>query len=95
ILTCLCPLGYAIFNLHFALNIQKKQTWFTEYLPTIRNIPVEVSISDKDGLPKKCVVNLDTITTIRKVILRERICSLKAEKIKEIQSAIKFALALE
>ena len=29
----MCPLGYAIFNLHFALNIQKKQTWFTEYLP--------------------------------------------------------------
>ena len=28
----MCPLGYAIFNLHFALNIQKKQTWFTEYL---------------------------------------------------------------
>ncbi|MBU1809892.1 MAG: hypothetical protein KJ629_01950, partial [Candidatus Omnitrophica bacterium] len=23
ILTCLCPLGYAIYNLHFALNIHK------------------------------------------------------------------------
>ena len=62
---------------------------------TIRNIPVEVLLSEKDGLPKKCVVNLDTITTIRKAILLERICSLNAEKIAQIDKAIKFTLALE
>ena len=62
---------------------------------TVRNIPVEVPLDEKDGLPQKCVVNLDTITTIRKSILTERICSLKQEKIGQIDKAIKFALSLE
>ncbi len=62
---------------------------------TVRNIPVEVHLNEKDGLPRKCVVNLDTITTIRKAILLERICSLKSEKINQIDKAIKFALSLE
>ena len=62
---------------------------------TIRNIPVEVLLEEKDGLPQKCVVNLDTITTIRKAILTKRICSLSTEKIEQIDKAIKFALALE
>ena len=62
---------------------------------TVRNIPVEVHLNKKDGLPRECVVNLDTITTVRKAILLKRICSLKAEKINQINKAIKFALSLE
>lgn len=62
---------------------------------TIRNIPVEVLLDEKDGLSKKCVVNLDTITTIRKSILSKRISSLRADKIEQINKAIKFALGLE
>jgi mRNA interferase MazF len=62
---------------------------------TIRDIPVEVQLDEKDGLPQKCVVNLDTITTVRKAILTKRICSLSPEKMEQIDKAIKFALALE
>lgn len=62
---------------------------------TIRNIPVEVLLDEKDGLPQKCVVNLDTIATVRKAILNKRICSLDSEKIEQIDKAIKFALSLE
>ena len=62
---------------------------------TIRNIPVEVTLDEKDGLPQKCVVNLDTITTIRKAILTKKVCSLSSEKIEQIEKAIKFALSLE
>ncbi len=62
---------------------------------TIRNIPVEVPLDEKDGLPQKCVANLDTITTIRKAILTKRIYPLSPEKIEQINKAIKFALALE
>ncbi len=62
---------------------------------TIRNIPVEVYLDESDGLPKKCVANLDTITTIRKELLSERICSLKPEKIEQINRAIRFALGLD
>lgn len=65
-----------------------------EVTTTIRNIPVEVILGPEDGLPKKCVVNLDTIVTIRKELLKERICLLQSEKIQKINEAIKFALAL-
>jgi mRNA interferase MazF len=30
----------------------------------IRGIPTEVRLGPEDGLPKPCVINLDTITTI-------------------------------
>lgn len=62
---------------------------------TIRNIPVEVPLDEKDGLPQKCVANLDTITTIRKAILTQRICALNPEKTERVDKAIKFALSLE
>ena len=60
----------------------------------IRGIPVAVQLGYEDGLPKKCVVNLDTIVTIRKDLLIERIALLRAEKIGQIDAAIKFALSL-
>lgn len=62
---------------------------------TIRDIPAEVPLDEKDGLPQKCVANLDTITTVRKLILTQRICLLGSEKMEQIDNAIKFALALE
>ncbi|MBM4334265.1 MAG: type II toxin-antitoxin system PemK/MazF family toxin [Deltaproteobacteria bacterium] len=65
-----------------------------EVTSTIRGIPVEVELGPEDGLHKKCVVNLDTIVTIRKDLLIERIALLRDEKIDQIDSAIKFALSL-
>ena len=62
---------------------------------TIRNIPVEVALDEKDGLPRKCVVNLDSIITIAKTHLKERMALLRVEKLSAIDKAIKFALFLE
>jgi len=66
-----------------------------EVTSTIRGIPVEVELGPEDGLPKKCVVNLDTIVTIRKDLLIERIALLRDEKIEQINSAMKFALSIQ
>jgi len=66
-----------------------------EVTSTIRNIPVEVNLGTEDGLPKKCVINLDTIITIRKELLTEKITDLTSEKIDEVNKAIKFALDLK
>jgi mRNA interferase MazF len=66
-----------------------------EVTRTIRGIPVEVPLGLEDGLPKKCAANLDTIMTIRKELLIERISLLKSGKMVEIQRALKFALDLE
>lgn len=66
-----------------------------EVTSTIRNIPVEVNLGKEDGLPKKCVINLDTIITIRKELLAERIAYLDSDKIDQVNKAIKFALDIK
>ena len=66
-----------------------------EVTRTIRKIPVEVLLGADDGLPHKCVVNLDTLLTIRKDLLIERIALLKSDKIALMEKAIGFALGIE
>ena len=65
-----------------------------EVTSTIRNIPVEVRIGKRENMPKECVINLDTIITIRKELLDQKIIHLDSEKISEVDDAIKFALDL-
>jgi len=65
-----------------------------EVTSTIRDIPVEVPLGREDGLPRACVVNLDVINTIPKKLFTERITTLTAAKIKSVESALRFALAL-
>jgi mRNA interferase MazF len=61
----------------------------------IRGIPSEVSLGEEDSVPRECVVNLDTITTIAKASLRERLTALSSEKLQAIEKALHFALGLE
>ena len=61
---------------------------------TIRDIPVEVVLGQGDGMPVKCVVNLDNIITIPKARLIERITTLSTEKMTAVVKAITFALDL-
>lgn len=61
----------------------------------IRRIPVEVPLGPEDGLPRACVANLDSIVTIARASLRERVASLSPEKLRAIDAAIHFALGLE
>jgi len=61
---------------------------------TIRNIPVEVLLGQSDGMPAKCVVNLDDILTIPKSRLTERITQLPPDKMTAVAKAIVFALDL-
>ena len=77
-----------------AYNVRNAVT-VAQITTTLQNIPVEVILDKKDGLPQVCVANVDTITTIRKSILTERICALKAERMQAVNRAIKFALGLD
>ncbi|OGP23058.1 MAG: hypothetical protein A2038_02180 [Deltaproteobacteria bacterium GWA2_57_13] len=61
---------------------------------TIRNIPVEVLLDQSDGMPARCVVNLDDITTVPKSLIKQRVTTLSPEKIQKIDEAIRFALDL-
>jgi mRNA interferase MazF len=60
----------------------------------IRSIPTEVELGRADGLPKRCVANLDTITTIPKRTLTAQIARLGPGKLAAVDGAIKFALGL-
>ena len=60
----------------------------------IRSIPTEVELGRGDGLPKRCVANLDTITTIPKRTLAARIASLAPGKLVAVDRALRFALGL-
>lgn len=60
----------------------------------IRRIPVEVVLGPEDGLPKRCVANLDSIVTIAKVQLEEPVAILGPEKVRHVDAAIRFALGL-
>jgi mRNA interferase MazF len=61
---------------------------------TIRDIPVEVRLDKRDGLPSRCVANLDDIATIPKTLIKRRITVLSPERMSEIEAAIRFALDL-
>jgi mRNA interferase MazF len=59
-----------------------------------RGIPSEVALDRSDGLPRACVANLDTITTIPKAVLTRRIAQLEAPKLVAVDRALRFALGL-
>ena len=65
-----------------------------ELTRTIRNIPSEVLLGSQDGLPVRCVVNLDVINTIPKDLLTERICRLQTFRMVQAEGALKFALGI-
>jgi mRNA interferase MazF len=60
----------------------------------LRGIPSEVRLDRRDGLPRRCAANLDTITTIPKRVLSSRIAALDLPKIHAIDRAARFALGL-
>lgn len=60
----------------------------------VRGIPVEVELGVADGLPRTCVVNLDTITTIPKSSLHDRLTTLSLDRMTEVEEALRFALGM-
>jgi mRNA interferase MazF len=61
---------------------------------TIRGIPVEAPLDTSDGVPARCVVNLDDITTIPKACLASRLTTLSPENLAAVEGALRFALDL-
>jgi len=59
---------------------------------TIRDIPSEVLLSESDGLPMTCAVNLDHIQTITKANLGSLIATLPPSRMSELRAACLFAL---
>jgi mRNA interferase MazF len=60
----------------------------------IRSIPMEVELDRADGLPKRCVANLDTITTIPRRSSTRQTSRLAPARLAAVDAALKFALGL-
>lgn len=59
---------------------------------TIRDIPSEVLLTQSEGMPMDCAVNLDHIQTVSKGKIGPLITTISSEKLKEVAGAVRFAL---
>jgi mRNA interferase MazF len=60
----------------------------------VRRIPVEVHLEPKDGVPRSCVANVDNLTYVAKSLLVRRVGPLAPDKLRALEDALRFALAL-
>ena len=61
----------------------------------IRGIRTEVPLDKRDGVPKRCVVNVDILTTVSKKSLTAPIAALSESKLAAVEEALRFALGLD
>lgn len=63
-----------------------------EITTAIRNIPIEVPLHSREGLPKRCVANCDNIRTVPRARLLRRLGALGADRVVELKRAVGYAL---
>lgn len=61
----------------------------------IRGIPSEVRIGVPEGLAADSAANCDTLRTISRSVLVERVGKLSGDKLDQLNAALKFALGLD
>lgn len=62
---------------------------------TIRDIPTEVVLTDEDGMPHQCAVNLDHVQTVSRARIGRLITMLPAPRMRETRAALLFALGFD
>ena len=58
---------------------------------TIRGIPTEVELTRADGMPARCALSFDNLTTVPKELLTKRITTLPEQRIGELCGALRAA----
>ena len=61
---------------------------------TIRDIPSEVLLDQKDGVAKECAINCDHLQTIAKGRIGSLLTRLSTARMREVRDAVAFALSL-
>jgi mRNA interferase MazF len=59
---------------------------------TVRGLPTELVLGRRQGLPVRCVANLDNILTVPRDRLKRLMGACDAPKVEELNQAIKAAL---
>lgn len=62
-----------------------------EATTTRRGIPTEVELDRDDGMPKSCVLSLDSVSAIRKRLLSDRITTLSPARMHQVCEALRIA----
>ena len=62
---------------------------------TKANLPTHIWLNAECGLPKESMVECEQVRTIDKVRLKERICHLEGDVLKEIDKALLISLSLD
>jgi mRNA interferase MazF len=57
-----------------------------------RGIPQEIVLGRREGLPSRCVANLDNLRAVPKLSLAKRVGSLKPARVAELKRALGYAL---
>jgi mRNA interferase MazF len=58
---------------------------------TIRQIPTEVVLDQRDGMPDECALSLDNLTVVPKELFAARITRLSVERMTEVCRALALA----
>jgi mRNA interferase MazF len=58
---------------------------------TIRDIPTEVTLTRDDGMPEECALSFDSLATVPKALLTERIMRVPDPKLDALCSALRAA----
>jgi mRNA interferase MazF len=58
---------------------------------TIRDLPTEVRLGPREGMPRECVLNLDHVGTVAKGFIGGRNTTLSAEKLHSVCHALDVA----
>ena len=59
---------------------------------TVRGVPSEVLLTERDGMKATCAINLHNLVTVSKAHLGRRVAILSSERLGEICTALGFAL---
>jgi mRNA interferase MazF len=76
--------GYAVLSGFVAAEITR----------TVREISSCVLLTKADGMPTRCVVSCDNLVTVPRDRLVSRMTSLSSEKMRSVDTALRFVLAL-
>lgn len=63
-----------------------------EVTTTVRDIPQELRLTARGGLPRRCVANFDNLHTVPRAALQARIGCLARSRIAEVKRAVGYAL---
>jgi mRNA interferase MazF len=63
-----------------------------ELTTRVRGIPQEIPLGKREGLPRACVANLDTVRPIERSLIGDRLGLLAASRHREAMRAMGYAL---